>query len=150
MPDALNHSFASLGTHLTLDLNGNVRFGPDLEWISAPSEGDEALLDERGSTWWTEHLLTPELSPSTRHEMHRAITAYLDKVEEDGLKADYSGLRPKLIGPDQKGFQDFVIDVRGGKEFRGGGSGGLLVSLLGGYHRSFWEDERGSWGIYRD
>ena len=28
------HAFQSLGTHLTLDLEGNVRFGPDLQWIS--------------------------------------------------------------------------------------------------------------------
>lgn len=37
------HAFQSLGTHLTLDLNGNIRFGPDLQWISprgGPRTGD--------------------------------------------------------------------------------------------------------------
>jgi L-2-hydroxyglutarate oxidase LhgO len=33
------HAFQSLGTHLTLDLEGNIKFGPDLQWISPSREG---------------------------------------------------------------------------------------------------------------
>ncbi|KAH9027242.1 hypothetical protein EDB85DRAFT_1838084, partial [Lactarius pseudohatsudake] len=33
---AKSASFHSLGTHLTLDMGGNVRFGPDIDWLSVP------------------------------------------------------------------------------------------------------------------
>ena len=48
------HGFAGLGTHLTLDLLGNIRFGPDIKWIAPPGEGefteDEGAVDFLGLT----------------------------------------------------------------------------------------------------
>lgn len=131
VPDASDHAFASLGTHLTLDLAGNVRFGPDLEWVSAPDADEMAKFAERGEEdrWWESALVTPELSEERREVMHRAIVAYLSGVEREGLNADYTGIRPKLVGPDG-GFQDFVVKAHGGDVF-GGGSAGRMISLFG-------------------
>ncbi|KAJ7185329.1 NAD dehydrogenase [Mycena filopes] len=91
------HGFQSLGTHLTLDFQGNVRFGPDSQWIS-PAEGE-------GPDFWTKHLVPDD---SRLEEMHRAVTKYLPEVTFEGLQLDYVGIRPKLVGP-QGGFHDFVF-----------------------------------------
>ncbi|ESK93747.1 nad dehydrogenase [Moniliophthora roreri MCA 2997] len=103
--------FASLGTHLTLDLNGKIRFGPDLEWISPPSETEEENVD-----FWRHHLVP---SDERIPEMHRAVTSYLPDVTLEGMSPDYVGIRPKLVGPGE-GFQDFVIR-----------RDGRMVTLLG-------------------
>ncbi|CAK5262463.1 unnamed protein product [Mycena citricolor] len=107
-----SHGFQSLGTHLTLDLQGNVRFGPDLEWLS-PQDGE-------GPDFWSQHLTANNIQ---LQEMHQAVTRYLPKVILDGLQPDYVGFRPKLAGP-TGGFQDFVIRTDFAR-------GGPLVSLLG-------------------
>ena len=100
------HGFQSLGTHLTLDLDGNVRFGPDLDWLNPPAiehRDDGSEISE--PDFWTKHLIPDE---SRLGEMHEAITDYLDSISLDGLQPDYCGIRPKLVGP-EGGFQDFVF-----------------------------------------
>lgn len=83
-------SQASLGTHLTLDLGGRIKFGPDLEWV----ESEKDL----------------QVNGSRIDEVYEAVITYLPSVEKEHLTPDYSGIRPKITGPDQKGvFQDFVI-----------------------------------------
>ena len=94
-------SFASLGTHLTLDLQGKIKFGPDIEWIVPPE------IDGEVEDYWREHLI-PDDSPEKMRQTHRAVANYLPEVELDGLSADYVGIRPKLIPPGG-GFQDFVL-----------------------------------------
>lgn len=100
------HGFQSLGTHLTLDLEGNVRFGPDLDWLNPPPieyrEDGSELADP---DFWTKHLVPDE---SRLREMHEAITEYLEAISFEGLQPDYCGIRPKLVGP-EGGFQDFVF-----------------------------------------
>ncbi|KAJ7477071.1 NAD dehydrogenase [Mycena galericulata] len=91
------HGFQSLGTHLTLDLEGKVRFGPDLQWIS-PADGEDP-------DFWRFHLVPDD---SRLEEMHRAISRYLPEVTFQGLQPDYVGIRPKLVGPGG-GFVDFVF-----------------------------------------
>ncbi|KZP15152.1 pyridine nucleotide disulfide oxidoreductase-like protein [Athelia psychrophila] len=108
--------FHSLGTHLTLDLEGKIRFGPDLEWISPPENED-------GVDFWQSHLAPSEVRLK---EMQEAIQDYLPSVKLDGLAPDYVGVRPKLVGPNG-GFQDFVIR----KDFSGEGTRGPMVNLLG-------------------
>ena len=99
------HAFESLGTHLTLDLQGKIRFGPDLEWMSPPaSVGNES--EDDGDFWM--HNLIPDDS-RLRH-MHHAVTTYLPGVQSHGLQPDYVGIRPKLIPPGG-GFQDFILRV---------------------------------------
>jgi L-2-hydroxyglutarate oxidase LhgO len=99
------HNFQSLGTHLTLDLQGKIKFGPDIEWLQPPL-ADE---DEQPSEFWTKHLVPDD---SRLIEMHEAVTKYLPGVRLSGLTPDYVGFRPK-IGPPQSGFQDFVFRVDG-------------------------------------
>ncbi|KAI0052602.1 FAD dependent oxidoreductase [Auriscalpium vulgare] len=118
-----NHSFQSLGTHLTLDLQGKVRFGPDLDWISPPTN------DESESDFWTKYLVPDE---SRLEMMHKAVTKYLPSVQLDGLQPDYVGIRPKLVGPGG-GFKDFVFrsDYSGDFVTTKRSRGGQMVSLLG-------------------
>ncbi|KAH6915211.1 NAD dehydrogenase [Coprinopsis sp. MPI-PUGE-AT-0042] len=115
------HAFQSLGTHLTLDLDGNIRFGPDLEWINAPLSGTD---------FWTKHLVPDD---SRIPSMHEAIKDYLPDVSLDGLSPDYVGIRPKLVAPPHEGFQDFVfrVDYPTSPELASGDGEGRMVSLLG-------------------
>lgn len=96
-----------LGTHLTLDMGGRIRFGPDVEWIDHPSD------------------LKP--SPARLEQAIPEILAYLPGVDPAAIALDYCGIRPKLsrgagvnLG---KTFQDFVIQEEEG--FPG------FVNLLG-------------------
>ena len=115
---AKGSSFQSLGTHLTLDIAGNVRFGPDIDWLSAP---DSAKRDEE--VW------EPYLSPDEgrARSMYPAVLRYLPGVKREGFQPDYAGIRPKLAPPGAP-FQDFVVRADYGDE-----SGGRapMISLLG-------------------
>jgi len=115
------HAFQSLGTHLTLDLQGRVRFGPDLEWISPPSNAPDFCTNEENADFWTQHLIPSE---SRLKDMHEAVRQYLPGVAFEGFRADYVGVRPKLV---VSGFQDFVIRT----DYADGRDRGLMVSLLG-------------------
>ncbi|KAG8906254.1 hypothetical protein FRB99_007316 [Tulasnella sp. 403] len=127
------HAFHSLGTHLTLDMDGNIRFGPDIEWIEPPLTGGSTQHSERSqdADYWTHHL-TP--SPDRMQEMHESITSYLPHVALEGLSADYVGIRPKL-SPPGGGFQDFTFRVDwSGRWKRGDGRDGVgqqMVTLMG-------------------
>ncbi|KAG9088718.1 hypothetical protein FRC06_001906 [Ceratobasidium sp. 370] len=123
-----SHGHASLGTHLTLDMEGNVRFGPDAEWIQPPNS--EALDGQEMHDFWQR-----QLSPNDGRlgEMFEAITTYLPGVRKEGLAPDYVGIRPKLVGPGH-GFQDFVVRRDWSTDFyqATGNTGlGLMVSLMG-------------------
>ena len=73
--------------HVTLDLLGQARFGPDVQWIDAP----DYSVDE-----------------SRRNQFVEAIRSYWPEVSADRLAPGYVGVRPKLIRPgDPPG--DFVI-----------------------------------------
>lgn len=87
-----------LGTHLTLDLSGRIRFGPDVEWVDDPND------------------LKP--SPARLKQALPEIMAYLPNVNPDAIDLDYCGIRPKLgrggAVNTGKGFQDFVIQEEDG------------------------------------
>ncbi|KAG8788545.1 hypothetical protein FRC16_001383 [Serendipita sp. 398] len=125
------HSFTSLGTHLTIDLGGNIKFGPDIEWIEPPAgEGwkiDGSLVyDERAMDYWMDHLIA---SSKQIPSMYQSVRSYLPGIKEEGLQPDYVGIRPKLRPPNT-GFQDFVFR----KDYAAGGdkkTGGPMISLLG-------------------
>ncbi|KAM5348087.1 hypothetical protein ACJ41O_007911 [Fusarium nematophilum] len=87
---------AGLGTHLTLDLAGRVRFGPDVEWVDRP---DELAVN------------AARLSQAVVE-----IQKYLPGVDAKDLVADYAGIRPKLAGRGAQGFLDFVIRKEEGYE----------------------------------
>ncbi|KAI0677476.1 NAD dehydrogenase [Trametes maxima] len=111
-----SHAFHSLGTHLTLDLQGKIRFGPDLDWLEPPQDYEDP-------DFWQKHLVPDD---SRLQLMHEAVKEYLPGVALDGLQPDYCGVRPKLVGPGA-GFQDFVF-----RRDKANGQGeGWMISLLG-------------------
>ncbi|RVT93572.1 NAD(P)/FAD-dependent oxidoreductase [Sphingomonas crocodyli] len=77
-----------LGTHLTFDLAGGARFGPDVEWIDAIAYGVDTV---RGADFLA------------------AARAIWPGIEADRLAPAYSGIRPKLSGPGEPAA-DFRID----------------------------------------
>ena len=69
---------AGLGIHMTLDLAGRARFGPDVEWVNA--------IDYR-------------VDPGRVAHFHAAIRQYWPELRETQLVPAYAGIRPKLTGP---------------------------------------------------
>lgn len=76
-----------LGVHLTLDLAGQARFGPDVEWIDQPDY---------------------TVDPTRRDAFASAIKNWWPNLDPNRLQAAYAGVRPKLQGP-EGGFSDFDI-----------------------------------------
>lgn len=83
-----------LGIHLTLDLTGHARFGPDVQWVDAP----DYTVDS-----------------SRVHRFYESIRAYWPALPDHSLQPAYAGVRPKLSGPDDAPA-DFRID---GPSFHG-------------------------------
>lgn len=71
-----------LGVHLTLDMGGQARFGPDVEWLSTPLEDIDYSVD-----------------PARAAAFYREIRAYWPALADDALQPAYSGVRPKITGP---------------------------------------------------
>lgn len=82
---------AGLGVHLTLDMGGQARFGPDVEWLHVENDMPDYRVDpRRGDVFYS------------------AIRRYWPALKDDALTPAYAGIRPKLQGPDQASG-DFVI-----------------------------------------
>jgi L-2-hydroxyglutarate oxidase LhgO len=77
-----------LGIHVTLDLAGRMRFGPDVEWL------DREVY---------------EVDPHRADSFYARIRTYWPGLPDDTLVPDYSGIRPKLTGPGETAA-DFLID----------------------------------------
>jgi len=92
-----------LGVHLTLDLDGGMRFGPDVEWIDT--------IDYR-------------VDPRRAEHFYGEIRKYWPDLADGGLQPAYSGIRPKLAGPGAANA-DFVVQ---GPETHGVAG---LVNLFG-------------------
>jgi len=84
---------AGLGVHLTLDLAGQARFGPDVQWI-APVTPD--AIDYR-------------VDASRAAAFEAAIRDYWPGLPEHALQPAYSGVRPKLEAADCSALVDFVV-----------------------------------------
>ncbi|MFG1477784.1 NAD(P)/FAD-dependent oxidoreductase [Xanthobacter sp. V4C-4] len=76
-----------LGTHLTLDLGGQARFGPDVEWVERLDYG---------------------VDPARRAPFLASIRRYWPEVRDDDLLPGYAGIRPKLDWPAGEA-PDFVL-----------------------------------------
>ena len=79
---------AGLGVHITLDLAGRARFGPDVEWLRA-----DALRNLRGGV---PPRLDFTVDPSRVEGFYDEIRKYWPGLPDDSLEADYAGIRPKL------------------------------------------------------
>jgi L-2-hydroxyglutarate oxidase LhgO len=78
---------AGLGVHLTLDLGGQARFGPDVEWVDEPNY---------------------EVDPARSRVFYPAIRRYWPGLPEGALQPAYAGIRPKLQGPGEAA-RDFLV-----------------------------------------
>lgn len=92
-----------LGVHLTLDLQGQAKFGPDVEWVDTL---DYRVDQTRADSFYSE------------------VRRYWPGLPDHALVADYAGIRPKLYGPGDAA-RDFEIDGPGDHGLAG------LVHLFG-------------------
>lgn len=93
-----------LGIHLTRDLEGGLRLGPNAYYVE---ELDYSLLEEH------------------RQAFYQAASHYLPSLRIADISPDYAGIRPKLQGPNDVNPRDFVIQAEGQHGFPG------LVNLIG-------------------
>jgi L-2-hydroxyglutarate oxidase LhgO len=79
---------AGLGVHLTLDMAGQAKFGPDVEWVDSP---DQLSVDpRRGDAFYAE------------------VRKYWPGLADGALQASYAGIRPKINAP-HEAAADFCI-----------------------------------------
>ena len=104
---------AGLGVHLTIDLGGQARFGPDVEWVDT---------------------INYDVDPQRAESFYAAIRTYWPALPDHALQPAYAGIRPKLSGPGEPAA-DFLIQgpaahgVRGLVNLFGIESPGLTASL---------------------
>ncbi len=79
---------AGLGVHLTLDLGGQAKFGPDVQWVDHPA--DLQVDPRRGDAFYAE------------------VRKYWPGLADGALQPGYAGMRPKLNAP-QEAAADFMI-----------------------------------------
>ena len=107
-----------LGVHLTLDLGGQAKFGPDVEWIDAPDYS---------------------VDPARAERFYTAIRKWWPALEDGRLDPGYAGVRPKIVGPGEPDA-DFRFDgpeqhgIPGLIQLFGIESPGLTASMAIGEH----------------
>jgi L-2-hydroxyglutarate oxidase LhgO len=89
--------------HLTLDLGGQARFGPDVEWV----DGIDYTVDPRRADAFTAE-----------------VRKYWPALADGALQPAYAGIRPKLAGPNEPAA-DFLIQTQAAHGVAG------LVNLFG-------------------
>lgn len=92
-----------LGIHITRDLAGGQRLGPNAYYINE--------LD---------YMMNEDFKPV----FFKAVKRYLPELKIENLHPDYAGIRPKLQG-ENEGFRDFVINEESDKGFPG------FINLIG-------------------
>ncbi len=95
---------ASLGLHLTVDLAGRGKLGPDAEWLDADARPP---FDYR-------------VDPARAKLFYASARDYWPDLQDGTLSEDYAGVRPKLVGPGEPSG-DFMIEQ----------AGPHLINLLG-------------------
>jgi L-2-hydroxyglutarate oxidase LhgO len=76
-----------LGVHLTIDLGGQARFGPDVEWV----DRIEYTVD-----------------PARAEKFYAAVRRYWPDLKDGAIQPGYAGIRPKIVPP-SVAAQDFVV-----------------------------------------
>ncbi len=79
---------AGLGVHLTLDMGGQAKFGPDVQWVDDPA--DLQVDPRRGDGFYAE------------------VRKYWPGLPDGALQPGYAGMRPKIQAP-HEAAKDFVI-----------------------------------------
>lgn len=92
-----------LGTHLTLDIAGQARFGPDVEWIEE---------------------IDYSVEPGRKAEYVYAVRRFWPDVDPEKLAPGYAGIRPKIAGPGEPDA-DFMIQDLSDHDLPG------LINLFG-------------------
>jgi len=78
-----------LGTHSTRDLGGQIKFGPDVEWVNVPNFN---------------------IDPARAQQFYASIRLYWPGLPDGALQPGYVGVRPKLAGPEGGKYDtDFLI-----------------------------------------
>ena len=72
-----------LGVHLTLDMGGQAKFGPDVEWLE---------IDEENQIDYT-------VNPKRGDGFYAAVRKYWPGLKDNALQPDYSGVRAKIVPP---------------------------------------------------
>lgn len=90
-----------LGVHLTLDLGGQARFGPDVEWLDDQQQETSYAVD-----------------PHRAERFYKEIRAYWPKLEDAALQPAYAGIRPKINGPGEAAA-DFLFSRHGSTHYLG-------------------------------
>jgi len=93
-----------LGIHLTIDVNGGLRLGPNAHYIE---KIDYSVSEDR------------------LEEFYQAASRYLPFLTKEDLAPDFAGIRPKLQRPGEKETHDFVIQEESINGFAG------LINLIG-------------------
>ena len=94
---------AGLGVHVTVDLGGQVRFGPDVEWIEE---------------------IDYDVDPARADSFYEAVRKYYPDLADGAIQPGYAGIRPKIQAPGEPA-KDFV--VQGGEDHGVAG----LINLYG-------------------
>jgi L-2-hydroxyglutarate oxidase LhgO len=76
-----------LGVHLTIDLGGQARFGPDVEWVDR---------------------IDYTVDPARAEKFYAAVRRYWPGLKDGAIQPGYAGIRPKIVPP-SVAAQDFVI-----------------------------------------
>ncbi|ERM98144.1 hypothetical protein AMTRI_Chr01g127740 [Amborella trichopoda] len=93
-----------IGVHVTLDMNGQVRFGPDVEWLKDVDDLSSFL-----------NKFDYSVDANRAKRFYPEIKKYYPNLKDGSLEPGYAGIRPKLCGPG-KPPTDFLVqgeDVHG-------------------------------------
>ncbi len=94
---------AGLGVHLTLDLAGQAKFGPDTQWVEQENY---------------------DIDPKRSQDFYAAVRRYWPELPDNALQPAYTGIRPKISGPNEPAA-DFCISAHNDHGVTG------LVNLFG-------------------
>jgi len=72
-----------LGVHLTLDMGGQAKFGPDVEWLEIENE----------------EQIDYTVNPKRGEGFYEAVRRYWPELKDNALQPDYSGVRAKIVPP---------------------------------------------------
>lgn len=79
---------AGLGVHLTLDMGGQAKFGPDVQWVESPAD--------------------LQVDPTRGEAFYAQVRRYWPELADGALMPGYAGMRPKISGPNAPAA-DFMI-----------------------------------------